>query len=71
MYQTQHIRNIRKAILKDHPNWVEKMAIMPDSQILAVYGDLEKKGQMEPPLGTPSYRQMTLFDNEFVNKIWR
>lgn len=67
---TQDIRNIRKAILKKYPNWAEKMAVMPDKQIIAVYGYLEKKQEIEPPIGTPGYRQMTLFDNEFVNKVW-
>lgn len=67
---SQDIRNIRKAILHKYPNWAERMAIMPDKQIFSVYAYLLKKQEIEPPLGTPGYRQMTLFDHEFINKMW-
>lgn len=62
---TQDIRNIRKLVLKRYPDSAERLAIMPDKQVMKVYGHIEKEQKT-----TPGYRQMTLFDNEFVNKIW-
>lgn len=65
MTYSQDIRNMRKAVLKEYPDSAARLAIMPDTQVRQVYKHIWKK---EEPKS--EYRQMTLFDNEFVNKIW-
>ena len=43
------------------PKWAEKVACMPDRQIIAVYYSMKKKGQ-KPISDKPNKRQLTIYD---------
>lgn len=60
------------------PAWKDRVSRMPDDQVIAVYYNFLRSGKFNPKpyadtktkLPKTEYRQMTLFDNEFINKIW-
>ena len=57
------VQAMRDYILKMYPGprWVEKVARMKDSQVMAVYYSMKNKGQ-KPVSNKPDKRQLTIYD---------
>lgn len=57
------VRNMREHILKMYPGerWKDKVARMPDSQVMAIYFSMKKKGQ-QPIKENKREKQLTLND---------
>jgi len=56
------VAQMRKHILKMYPGprWSEKVALMKDSQVMAIYFSMKKKGQQ--PIKESKERQATIYD---------
>lgn len=55
------------AAVYNSPKWLERVAIMPDSQVIAIYHSFERSGRFDKPKKTlrkssNSGRQLTIFD---------
>ena len=58
-----NVSDMRNWLLKMYPGpkWLEKVARMPDNQVMAVYFSMKKKGQ-QPIKESKKEKQLTIFD---------
>lgn len=66
------IEMMRSMVSDAYPaeSWKNRVKNMKDNQVAAVYFNFLRSGRFEKKPEKTQYRQMTLFDNEFIEKIW-